>query len=256
MHNLNNINLYNILHSSVEEITIDQPLRIKYFYSFIGNISKKKLLDVGCGQGYFLSQIKHSWNTGLDVIQHSPLIKTNNYICGDGRRLPLKNSSLDVVTCFDIIEHFNPTDLKKLLNEAKRVLKNNGRLYISTPNKYSIFRVIIDAIKDNQFIRQIIGRPLYNEKFIQHIKVYSFNELLNLFRSNGFEVSRHNKMSIGFSKLLIPFFYSGRFQMKFFYPLFIQIFYFDWKIGKRLQNFRNIHFDYIFELKIRSSQNV
>jgi len=44
--------------------------------------------------------------------------------------------------------------------------------------------------------------------------------------------------------------------MKFFYPLFIQIFYFDWKIGKRLQNFRNIHFDYIFELKIKSSQNV
>jgi len=47
--------------------------------------------------------------------------------------------SMDVVVTFDLIEHFDKTELMSLIDEIHRVLKETGRWIIHTPNAESPF---------------------------------------------------------------------------------------------------------------------
>jgi SAM-dependent methyltransferase len=58
---------------------------------------------------------------------------TLRFLVGDATELPLKRASADVVVSFEVIEHV--VDHKRFLNEASRVLKPDGTLVISTPNR-------------------------------------------------------------------------------------------------------------------------
>jgi ubiquinone/menaquinone biosynthesis C-methylase UbiE len=48
--------------------------------------------------------------------------------------LKLKDNSFNAVTCFEILEHVDQEGQNKLLAESARVLKDDGTLYISSPN--------------------------------------------------------------------------------------------------------------------------
>ena len=54
----------------------------------------------------------------------------------DGLRLHFKSNSIDIIVCNQLIEHIKNKDHCRLIEESYRVLKPNGILYISTPNKY------------------------------------------------------------------------------------------------------------------------
>jgi ubiquinone/menaquinone biosynthesis C-methylase UbiE len=54
------------------------------------------------------------------------------FVCADATNLPFENSSFDVVTMFDLLEHV-PDDAKAV-SEAKRVLRPGGFLLVSTPH--------------------------------------------------------------------------------------------------------------------------
>ncbi|MEM3393038.1 MAG: class I SAM-dependent methyltransferase [Candidatus Bathyarchaeia archaeon] len=52
-------------------------------------------------------------------------------ILSDAKYMPFKQSSFDLITCFETIEHlYNP---ELMINEAYRILKPNGVFIISTP---------------------------------------------------------------------------------------------------------------------------
>lgn len=53
----------------------------------------------------------------------------------DALDLPFPDNSCDVISCFETIEHVHMIDVKKMLTEIYRVLKDDGVLLISTPNK-------------------------------------------------------------------------------------------------------------------------
>ena len=107
--------------------------------------SKAKLLDLGCGIGLTLAVLAKffSDSTGCDVgrkeIKASKellkLLKIKSpIIFYDGKRLPFKNNTFDIVTSIEVIEHVSKPDL--MLKEIKRVLKPNGILHITTANKW------------------------------------------------------------------------------------------------------------------------
>ena len=100
------------------------------------------VLDVACGTGYgshALSRLAKSV-IGLDIssasIQfanqhyHSPNLK---YIVGDALALPFPDQCFDAVVSFETIEHLS--DQNAFLKEIRRVLKNNGTLFMSTPDR-------------------------------------------------------------------------------------------------------------------------
>ncbi len=63
-----------------------------------------------------------------------------NGLVADGLRLPIQSHSMDAVVLSEIIEHVE--DQKRLLSEAGRVLVDGGSLVLTTPNLYSLTRVL------------------------------------------------------------------------------------------------------------------
>lgn len=116
---------------SIHQKQIDRYIRMIKKIKLAG-----RLLDVGCGNGYFLT---HARKSGFQVEgqEISPLFI--NYChqnldltvhSGELDTLNLEASSYDVITMFDVIEHvYSPG---KLLKECNRLLKPDGILVVTT----------------------------------------------------------------------------------------------------------------------------
>ncbi|MBU3180769.1 methyltransferase domain-containing protein [Clostridium psychrophilum] len=111
----------------------------------ISNISTSNtnVLDVGCGEGYFLSRLKEAICNqksnslidkefdfyGVDIsktaITHAIQRDKNvNFIVSSNFNLPIMSNTIDI-----IIRNFAPSDD----TELKRVLRDNGKLVVVTP---------------------------------------------------------------------------------------------------------------------------
>jgi ubiquinone/menaquinone biosynthesis C-methylase UbiE len=100
------------------------------------------LLDVGCGTGNIIRLARDHFSTciGLDV-SHNLLRELNlrygfrELATGEADLLPLKDGSVDMVSCYALLHHLFDHD--KLFKEACRVLKPGGLLYVDhDPNYY------------------------------------------------------------------------------------------------------------------------
>lgn len=121
-----------------------QVLRHTYPYVYIkGEISGySDVLEVGFGEGYgtsLLSQIcGHIIGIDVDekVIEYARKkygTEKCEFILYDGNNIPFPDNSFDVVASLQVIEHID--DDAGFVSELHRVLKNGGKLYITTPNK-------------------------------------------------------------------------------------------------------------------------
>lgn len=104
----------------------------------------KNVLDAACGSGYGTGILAETakYVTGMDISEEAVLdARTNfgkdntNFVIGSVEKLPFKDNSFDVVVSFETIEHVNGEIQDSFLKEIKRVLKNDGILIMSTPNK-------------------------------------------------------------------------------------------------------------------------
>lgn len=107
-----------------------------------------KVLDVGCGNGMlaqvmYVNRYKPELFVGIDIRESmiKALLNRKVNFPVDGIILDLRTESIpypdntfDLVTCYELIEHFHPTYLDFFLAEIKRVLKPEGTLLLSTPN--------------------------------------------------------------------------------------------------------------------------
>jgi ubiquinone/menaquinone biosynthesis C-methylase UbiE len=135
-------------------------------------VAGKDVLDAACGEGYgsnMLVKVAKSV-TGLDIdsntIKHAQnKYKSDNltYIEGSCSALPFENSSFDVVISFETLEHLEHQ--QQMLAEFNRVLRNDGILIISTPDKkhYS------DA---TGFVNEFHVKELYKNEFEQLLNSY------------------------------------------------------------------------------------
>ena len=112
-------------------------------YAIAIELSKNKsVLDIACGEGYgsHLLALQSSSVTGVDIdtvtieaakikYQHPHL----NFLSGNVENISVATASFDVAVSFETLEHI--TDHDKMVAELKRVLKPDGVLLISTPDK-------------------------------------------------------------------------------------------------------------------------
>lgn len=97
--------------------------------------SCKRILDVGCGTGDFIS-IEPTRVVGVDSNSQSvKFCKKNGFdaIHGNAIKLPFKKNSFDGVHASHLIEHLYPKDAYKMLLEVSRVLEKGGIFVLSTP---------------------------------------------------------------------------------------------------------------------------
>ena len=116
-----------------------------YRYIFAASLAENKLvLDVACGTGYGVGYMVEKGAgevVGVDISMaavdyaQERLGRNNkaNFVCADAIRLPFVDNAFDVVVSFETIEHIR--QYRKFLAECLRVLKENGLLICSTPNR-------------------------------------------------------------------------------------------------------------------------
>jgi ubiquinone/menaquinone biosynthesis C-methylase UbiE len=110
-----------------------------------------RVLDVGCGDGrttFLLSCLRLSPRViGIDIqaiaLRFARLMTETRsvslpFVQADALRLPFRSSSFDCVTMFDVIEHLPREVVPDLLLETRRVLRSDGRVVITTPNRRSL----------------------------------------------------------------------------------------------------------------------
>lgn len=95
-----------------------------------------RLLDVGCGTGATLAALaRFSVAVGLDVEPAALAFclqrGQRRLIQGTAARLPVKDTSFDVVTALDVIEHLD--DDLGALREFHRALRPGGHLLLTVP---------------------------------------------------------------------------------------------------------------------------
>lgn len=100
---------------------------------------KKKILEIGCGEGSKLSQIglKSAELFGVDISEQAiKLAKKKfpkiNFLIGDSEKLPFESNFFDLTYSAFTLEHLeNP---QKVIEEQIRVTKKRGKLAFIAPN--------------------------------------------------------------------------------------------------------------------------
>lgn len=107
----------------------------------------KVVLDIACGEGYGskmlaeCAQKVYGVDISVEAIEHARMkynMPNLDYFVGSCADIPLSDGSIDLVVSFETIEHHDQH--REMMAEIKRVLKPDGVLLISSPDKlhYSI----------------------------------------------------------------------------------------------------------------------
>jgi len=151
-------------------------------------IDGDRILEAGCGNGAWIEFLRE-WgcrSVGMD---------NNIAILDEGRgRVPLiqgdilnkcfADETFDACISLGVIEHF-PDGPQPPLEEAKRVLKPGGYLFVSTPCNNWVRKWFNHPLRDmvNLYYRWIKRKPLY---FVEYR--FERDELVGYVRDQGFEI--------------------------------------------------------------------
>ena len=99
----------------------------------VGANTGQRVLEVGCGTGYWLSLLARQGFTvaGVDasrgmLSRATRRVPEGAIVCGWAEQLPWASESFDRVVCINAFHHF--LDRKAFLSEARRVLRKDGVL--------------------------------------------------------------------------------------------------------------------------------
>jgi 2-polyprenyl-3-methyl-5-hydroxy-6-metoxy-1,4-benzoquinol methylase len=116
--------------------------RLKVVFDLLGRIEFNSLLDIGCGDGRFLYEIRKAYGdielSGIDYSKKAlSLAKQMNPELEFKQRdilvSPLK-SQWDVITLLEVIEHIPPQLLPDFIKAASGMLRPGGTLIITVPH--------------------------------------------------------------------------------------------------------------------------
>ena len=146
-----------------------------------------KILDVGAGEGS--TSRLFSKNNFVVSLEPKPdrikrIAKTDSLfpVIADSLNLPFKTVFFDLIIIQDVIEHL--TINKKLIDDLTYLLNNNGTIYLSTPNRFSIFNIISDPHWGMPFL-SLVKRDQIKKYFLKYFRKSDYQrddvaELLSL----------------------------------------------------------------------------
>lgn len=119
---------------------------VRYLWA-AGVAAGQEVLDAGCGTGYGCALLAERGGAarclGVDISEDAVAGARATYgaderlefAVGDVTALDAPDASVDLITCFETIEHVSGEAQRKLLAESARVLRPGGMLLLSSPNR-------------------------------------------------------------------------------------------------------------------------
>ena len=156
----------------------------------VPDMSGKKMLEIGCGNGDILRHLKA--RTELELVG-GDLFREGLQFCRDRVDVPLYqidatrlpfHDYFDIVGLFDVLEHIQ--DDERVLRECRRALKEHGRLVLTVP------------------VSPALWGPF--DEYSHHQRRYVRRELREKLEKAGFAVER----ATHFMFFLFPVVYAGR----------------------------------------------
>lgn len=165
---------------------------------FIANKEKIQILDVGCGYGSFvLLSNKKGYNTvGVELEEFEYEIAqqraksegqpANLFNLGSALNLPFEDETFHIVTFWNVLEHVS--DYARALEEAKRVLKKEGKIFIIAPNYFSFRKEAHYQVPWAPFLTKSVAKyylkllkrnPWFFENCIFYISMFGVVKKLN-----------------------------------------------------------------------------
>ena len=179
--------------------------RFEKSLDFIKSAKPKKVLDAGCGDGFFAEKIKNMLQTevfGVDISQGAIDAAIAKGITAKRvnleSNLPFDNEYFDLIYCGEVIEHVINPD--KMLKEFNRILKKEGVLVLSTPNLacwYNRFLLLLGyqpVFAEVSTIHKNLGRMIISRFFekstkpVGHLHVFTLQATKDLLKLHGFEI--------------------------------------------------------------------
>lgn len=127
----------NHFRGSIDSIKKSQEFYLKFFRG------KKRVLDIGCGRGEFLSLMQDNGIPAEGVDIYEPYTEYCNMkglkaSCGDGVDFLIKSEGVDGIFVGQVVEHLKPHQIISLCNTAYERLEEGGCIVIETPNPTSL----------------------------------------------------------------------------------------------------------------------
>jgi ubiquinone/menaquinone biosynthesis C-methylase UbiE len=139
-------------------------------YSFVAPFIKGKIVaDVGCGEGYGSDMIRKGGASEVIGLDNDPLIVRAaqakypgmRFVAASATETGLPDASVDVAVSFEVWHHLD--QYEDFIPEMYRILKPNGMLICSIPNRHVIYL--------NPFHRKMLTkfyRKDFDKKIIEH----------------------------------------------------------------------------------------
>lgn len=171
------------------------PITVKRYHELLDKMEPyrktNRLIDVGCGIGYFLEVAKErGWEVyGTEFTNEAVEICRNKGITMHKGPLNPENFEgldFDIVTSFEVIEHINnPLEELTYFNQ---LLRKGGLVYVTTPNFNSLLRY---KLKEKY---NVITYP-------EHLSYYTPKTIKSVFESNGFKTKKLQTTGISLTRL-------------------------------------------------------
>lgn len=172
----------------------------EWILKLAGNISGKKVLDIGCGDGalsYLLARAG-AVVTGIDNEPHGLAFAEENlarenkgdelrytFVNASAYEMPFTDETFDLVVSCEVIEHVQ--EPLRLLKEAHRVLKKGGTIILTTPHRLTEHPLDDNHVKEYfpGEIRELLSRVFSDVTVKQTHHLFWLSFYLKSFRLFG-----------------------------------------------------------------------
>ncbi|MBC7381555.1 MAG: class I SAM-dependent methyltransferase [Bacteroidia bacterium] len=168
------------LYDQIRNYSISHKLRLIKKYHTTG-----KLLDLGCGLGYFLNGVKNDRTfdgVGADISNDAILFVKKTFgidVMSEELLNGLKSNSFDIITQWHVLEHIHRLDER--MQELKKLLAQNGTMFIAVPNSKSLDASYYKEFWDGYDV----------PRHLHHFNPESFSILM---KKHGFKIIKQKAM--------------------------------------------------------------
>lgn len=150
------------------------------------------VLDLGCGDGRVTGHLTKSHAVfGIDgdpdAVQHAQTVGIHAVVGDINETLPCEVSTFDVVLALDILEH--TIHFNSLLQEVRRVLKDDGYFILSMPNHFDV-RTRFEILVGRGIIRWSQRAFEHKAWEYSHVRFLTLAELRNMLHEHDFHIDR------------------------------------------------------------------